>query len=252
MQSHLLFSCNKLSSFFISCKLSFTHRLHTPSLATLTKFLIPPKIMISLSPYICHYKCLRVIMQTKNLSSFMPLMPTKRDDTLLQHILHICTCSVTVNCNCIPGRKVRIRKSAREKVCFPICLHLLGCSSSLPSLFSTHRSVIWCALSAKVYHKLCRILFMLHISVCLSFTLTLSLYISHLSLFPLPLLPLYRLFSACSHWPPCCFSFSVFKTNHVSLINLLHSFILLRTSASLPSFSTFNLRFLIVKHPSHI
>jgi len=101
---------------------------------------------------------------------------------------------------------------------------------------------------------LCGVLFMLHMSFCLSFGLTLFLclftYLTYL--FPLPFLPLYRLFSACSHQPPCCFSFSAFKTNHVSLINLLHSFILLRTFASLPSSSTFNLRFLIVKHPSCI
>lgn len=133
-----------------------------------------------------------------------------------------------------------------------MCLHLLGCSSLLPLLLSTHHSMIWCDLSPKVCHKLCRVLFMLHISFCLSFTLILSLFISFLSLFPLPLLPLYRLFSAFSHWPPCFFSFSAFKTNCVSLINLLHSFILLRTSTFLPSSSTFSLRFLIVKHPSHI
>lgn len=42
------------------------------------------------------------------------------------------------------------------------------------------------------------------------------------------------------------------KSNCVPLINLLHSFILLSTSASLPSSFTFNLRFLIVKPPSHI
>lgn len=129
--------------------------MHTPNLATLKKTLIPPKIMINLSPYTCHYKHLWVIMQTNNLSPFMPLMPSNRDDTLLQHILHVFICSVTVNCNCIPGRKVRIRKIACKKVCFPMCLHLLGCSSSLPLLLSAHCFAIWCALSAKVYHNLC-------------------------------------------------------------------------------------------------
>lgn len=66
-------------------------------------------------------------MQTKNLSSSMPLMPTNRHDILLQYILHICICSVTVNCNCIPGRKARIRKHVKKCVfqCVSTCWAVL-------------------------------------------------------------------------------------------------------------------------------
>lgn len=157
--------------------------MHTLNLATLTKFLISPKIMISLSPYTCHYKSLRIITQTKNRSSLRLLVPTNRDDAFLQHILHICICSVTVNCNCIPCRKVKIRKSTCKKVCFPMCCHLLGCFSSLPLLLSTHHFAIWCALSVKFYHKFCSLfhaaqflLFVIHFN-------SISLYISLISFF---------------------------------------------------------------------
>lgn len=68
--------------------------------------------------------------------------------------------------------EVNKRKSALKNVYFPICLHLLGCSSSL---LSTHLSVIWCALLTKVCDSA-------ECSSCctfpLPFTLTLSLYIS--------------------------------------------------------------------------
>lgn len=118
-----------------------------------------PEIIISWSPYICH--SVSRVMQTKNFSSFVPLRPTIRENILLWHILNLFSYN---NCKCISGRKVRVRKNARKNMCFPICLNLLGCSSSL---LSTHLSVIWCALPNKICHS--AVLLMVHISLAISF-----------------------------------------------------------------------------------
>jgi len=159
-----------------------THRFHTPSLATLTKFLICPKAMISLSPYTCCYKCLRVSMQTKNLSSFTPLRPAHRNGSLLQHTLYVCICSVTVKCNCIPG-KVRIRKSARKNVFSSVSpfagLFFLTAIAVVLSPFCN----LMCSVSQGMPHALRSPVHAAHVLLfVIRFnSLSLSLYISHLS-----------------------------------------------------------------------
>lgn len=90
------------------------------------------------------------------------------------------------------------------------------------------------------------VLFIVYISLAINFN-SLS---SRISLFPVPL-PLCRHFSALLHWLPCCFSFSTFKISHISLINLLHSFIPSWIFISLPSIFTFSLRFSFLFSPSH-